>query len=259
MVPDFFWARARPPADLNLAENEVHVWSASLNQPAPSIQRLIHVLSSDEQIRAKNLHFEKHWRHFIAARGILRTILGEYMSIGAGEVQFTYGLKGKPALHRSCGDDTLCFNLSHSHEFVIYAVTRSREIGVDLEYFRHITDIEQIAKRFFSSTENDYFQKLPNNMKQESFFNCWTRKEAYLKAIGTGLTRLQEPFDVSIMPGEPAMFLNVSDDPQETLRWTLKAIHPAPNYIGALAVKGNGLRLCHWRWVDRVNRNNSVH
>jgi len=241
------------PTDLDLSSDEVHIWRATLERSATHVRQLAQALSGDEQARAERFYFERDRRRFIVAHGVLRAILGRYLGIGPGQVQFRYGHRGKPYLSKRFSSHTLEFNVAHSHELALYAITRSRQIGVDLEYVRPMPDIEQIAASFFSARENAVLHSLPKNQKSEAFYNCWTRKEAYLKATGEGLFRPLDQFDVSLAPGEPARLLHVDRDPQETARWSLQALRPGNDYIAAVVVQGHGWRLTCWQWPDRID------
>ena len=239
-----------PPPDLALSRDDVHVWRASLKQPPERGRQLAQTLSCDEMMRAERFRFERDRRRFVVGRGVLRTILGRYLGVEPGQMQFRYDPRGKPHLAEAVGGCGLQFNLAHSHELALYAFTRDREIGVDLEYVRPMPDAEEIAARFFSTRENAVFRVLPKSQKLEAFYNCWTRKEAYLKAIGDGLARPLDQFDVSLAPGDPAMLLHVEGDPLETARWSLQALTPAVGYVAAVAVEGRGWRLACWQWLE---------
>ena len=242
-----------PPAELALSSADVHVWRAPLDQPASRILQLANVISADERARAERFYFERDRKHFIVGRGLLRTILGCYLGIESNRLEFWSGSHGKPALAETSARGTLRFNLSHSQGLVLYAVTRDREIGIDLERIRPIAEAEQIAERFFSARENALFRALPPSQKLEAFFNCWTRKEAYIKAIGDGLARPLDRFDVSLVPGEPARLLRVEGDSREACRWCLQALTPAAGYAAALAVEGRGWHLACWEWVENLS------
>lgn len=236
-----------PPAILRLASNDVHIWRASLDQPLSLIQQLRQSCAADELSRAKRFHFEKDRRRFLVARAGLRHILSYYTKTPAGELGFGYSEYGKPCLTFPAGLE-LRFNLSHSGDFGLYAVTWGREIGIDIEQIRPMADIEQIARRFFSARENMALQAIPEPQKETAFFNCWTRKEAYIKAIGEGLSRPLDSFDVSFAPGEPAALLTIRDAPQDISRWSLHGLVPAPGYAAALVVEGRKQRLTCWQW-----------
>jgi len=239
-----------PPTDWVLLSDDVHVWSASLKLPTSRIQQLAQRLSTDEYMRAERFYFERDRKRFIVGRGLLRTILGYYLGIEPNLLQFCYGPQGKPALAETLSGSRLNFNLSHSQELVLYAVAREREIGVDIEHIRPITEVEQLAARFFSVREHAMFCALPPSQKLAAFFSCWTRKEAYVKATGDGLTFPLDQFDVSLSPGEPARLLSVKGDRSTVTRWSLQDLRPSPGYVAALAVEGQDWHLTCWQWSD---------
>ena len=247
-----FWDA--PPVELAGSNEEFHVWRASLDQPASRIQRLAQLLTLDERERAERFNFALHRRRFIVGRGILRMILSGYLDIAPERLRFCCGPFGKPFLADAAGRNSLRFNLSHSHNLALCAVTRLGEIGVDLEFMRPVIDMAQIAERNFSSTERAVLHRLPIEQKQQAFFNCWTRKEAYLKARGEGLSFPLDQFDVSLIPGEPTKLLNTRPDPREALKWTLYEVNPAPGFVAALAVEGNRGKLCCWQWPDDFDK-----
>lgn len=233
-----------PPADLSLSYHDVHVWRASLDLPAVYMQHLQHTLATDERSRATRFYFEKDRQHFIAARGLLRTILSRYLDCEPSQLRFSYNHYGKPAL----AAETLSFNVSHSHGLALYAITRDRKVGIDLEYMRSHVAGEHMAERFFSPREVASLRALPTQLQAQAFFNCWTRKEAYIKAQGYGLSLPLDQFDVSLAPDEPAQLLATRGDPQEASRWSLKALSPGTGYQAALAVEGHDWQLACWQW-----------
>jgi medium-chain acyl-[acyl-carrier-protein] hydrolase len=229
-----------------LGANDVHVWRAPLEQPPPSLEALEQTLSPDERQRAERFHFPRDRRHFIAGRGILRTLLSRYLGQRPDEIQFCYNPHGKPRL---CPETTgLHFNLAHSHGLALYAVSRGRELGVDLERVRADFDGEQLAQRFFSPREAAGLRSLPAAQRREAFFSCWTRKEAYLKATGMGLSLALDRFDVSLAPAAAAL-LATRHDSAEARRWSLCDLAPGLGYTGALAVEGHGWRLWSAEWA----------
>jgi 4'-phosphopantetheinyl transferase len=233
--------------DRELVGDEIHVWCASLDRPVSGFQRL---LSEDERTRAERYHFEEDRRRFIVRRGILRTLLSGYLGIEPYQVKFCYGKNGKPGVPDIFGKTKVQFNLSRSEGLVLYAFTRNHEIGVDIEYVREIPGIGRIAKRFFSARENSIFQSLPESQKKEAFFNCWTRKEAFIKAIGDGLLHPLDSFDVSLVPGEPARLIGIKGDFREASRWSLRDLQPAVGFSAALAVKGPIEQVYYQQWSD---------
>jgi len=239
-----------PPETLVLGCDEVHVWRATLDQTPSQIQSYLHHLAADEQARAERFHFERDREHFIVARGVLRAILGGYLKRAPERLSFCYSSHGKPALAGESGEDAIHFNVSHSHEIALFAVTRGREVGIDVERIRSNLAVEEIAGRFFSRQEVAMLRALPTEKQREAFFRGWTRKEAYLKARGEGLSLPLDQFDVSLAPGEPAAILGTQPDSSEASRWSLQEVTPAPGYVAALAVEGQGWRLTCWQWPD---------
>ena len=239
-----------PPALINLAGDEAHVWRACLEVPPATIDCFLQTLSTDERARADRFYFQSDREHFIAAHGMLRAILGRYVNRAPGGLSFCYGSHGKPALIGESGGSAIRFNLSHSQGVAMYAIARSREVGVDVEFIRSELDFEQIAERFFSHRERTMLRALPTKMHQLAFFLCWTRKEAYIKARGEGLSLPLAEFDVSLTPGEPAALLSTRPDLDEARRWSLHDLNLAPDFAGALAVEGNCEALCRLQWAQ---------
>ena len=231
-----------PPTDLTLSSNDVHVWRADLELPAGQIEKLSQILSEDEQHRANRFYFERDKKHFIAGRAILRTILSRYLDLKPDTLQFSYGVRGKPALASTHTSETLCFNLSHSNGLAVYAVTRSRNLGIDVEYIRPMPNVLELAQRFFSSREYALISSLPPDQRQEAFFNGWTCKEAYLKATGEGLAGLQQ-VEVSLTPFEPTALLSIQGDAKAANRWSVHQLTLVPDFVAALAVEGHGWNL----------------
>jgi 4'-phosphopantetheinyl transferase len=239
------WSAA--PESLKLARDEVHVWRVSLEQPGARVGELRTLLSPEESGRAARFHFEKDRRHFVVARGILRTLLGRYLGSRPADLKFNYSPFGKPALaHESCVSPIL-FNVSHSGGLALYAFTCGREVGVDVEQARADFAGEEIAARFFSAREVESLRAVEHDLRTEAFFNCWTRKEAYIKALGEGLSHPLDSFSVSLAPGEPTALL-YSADASETSRWSMRDLKPALGYAAALAVEGHGWRLLCYDW-----------
>ena len=245
-VPDAIWElpRSRPA----LAACEAHVWRVRLDEPPRRVVRLLSVLSQEERERAKRFRFPKDRNHFIVARAVLRTILALYLNREPGELRFGYSPYGKPYLMREQNKYGLHFNLSHSHGLALLAVASQRKIGVDVERIRSDVADEPIAEQFFSPQEVARLRSLPVALQAEAFFNCWTRKEAYLKARGVGLSLPLYQFDVSLAPGEPAALLETRIDAEEASRWSLRELLPGPGFAAALAVEGHDWRLKCWQW-----------
>jgi 4'-phosphopantetheinyl transferase len=247
-TPDHAWRVA--PEELTLTSGDVHVWRARLQGPEMRRPRLALSLSPDEQRRAHRFHFERDRWRFIAGRWTLRTILGRYLECDPARIQFSYGAHGKPELAPTHGDSGLRFNCSHSEEIALYAVTRGRAVGIDVEAVRPISDADTIAEHFFSPGERATLRALPSRERQEAFLHCWTRKEAYLKAVGCGLADPPERVEVTLAPGDPARLQSADADLPQPGCWGLQALPPANGYVSALAVEGHGWRLACWQFVD---------
>jgi 4'-phosphopantetheinyl transferase len=244
-----FAARAGA-AGLQLPGGEIQIWVVALDPPAVVAERLASRLAADEQQRAARFRFERHRRQYEVGRGALRTLLGAYLDLPPGEVRFAYGERGKPFLAAPPpGGSDLHFNLSNSNELALIGFVRGIEIGVDVEYRKAMPDLEQIAERFFSESERVALRQLPAHQKPAGFFNCWTRKEAYLKAVGQGLAARLDSFDVTLAPGEPPRMLTLEGDAPRAARWFFEHFQPAPDYVGALAVEAAPLPVRTFRFT----------
>jgi 4'-phosphopantetheinyl transferase len=235
---------------LGLAPNEVHVWRVPLNQSAAEILPLERVLSPDEREKAARFYFDKDRRRFVQARAALRFILGEYLQVDPQTLEFSYGPQGKPSLANGHADNSLRFNLSRREGLALIAVTRGREIGVDVELVAADLPVFEIAETTFSEAELGTLRNLPEDLHVAGFFNCWTRKEAYVKARGEGLSFPLKQFDVSLNPGAPAQLIHVRDNLDDINRWTLQEIPVGEDYVAALVVEGTNLKVMFrdWDW-----------
>ena len=239
------WSSA--PKDMILADDEVHVWQAQLELPSFQVQQLRGLLTEDELDRANRFSFEMDRQRFIAARGTLRSILSRYIPIYPSHLRFYYHQYGKPFLAPEFSSYLLNFNLSHSGSMALYAITQNMEIGVDIERIHSDFEYEEIAQRFFSVNDVAVLRTTPTEKKPEAFYNCWTRKEAYIKALGKGLSLPLDSFEVSFAPWESPLLITKAG-PQERSLWTLLNLKPGPGYMGALAVKGIGCGFRYWEW-----------
>lgn len=238
--PDSLSAGDLPTPSLTLNAEEVHVWHADLDKHAADYLRPL--LSDDELARADRFHFAKDRNHYIVARGLLRKLLASYLGIRATELRFAYAAKGKPSLDAS-QSGAINFNLAHSEKRAIFAFSLGRQIGVDLEYIREDLCGDRIAERFFSPREISELKTVPPELRKQAFFNCWTRKEAYIKARGEGLSLPLDEFDVSLLPGEEAALRRNHKEPDEVARWTMQSIKVPVGYVAALVVEGDDWRL----------------
>ena len=239
-----FWAP--PPAALALAGDEAHVWRVGVRSAYAHKDDLWRVLARDERQKANDLLFEGDRERFVVSRGVLRVLLGRYLCVQPGSLVFGYNPHGKPFLVGAAG---VRFSLSHSHGLVLLAFVRDRDIGVDVELLREDLGLDEIAARHFSTREVATLRSLPDSLRKEAFFACWTRKEAFAKAKGRGLTLPFNRFEVTLTPGEPAMLLSVEEDIREPFRWTMQKLVPGPGYAAALVVEEHAVRSSYWQYT----------
>ncbi len=236
-----------------LRDNQIHIWQISLIQPEYQIQSFSKLLSKGEADRAARFRFEHHRRRYVVSHGALRLILTRYLGIPPSKIKFEASAQGKPHLIGESAYAELKFNLAHSHELAIVAITRGYEIGVDIEYIRPNPDMDGIATRFFSPSEYAAYAELPQEHKTIGFFNCWTRKEAFIKALGEGLSHPLDQFDVTLKPQTPAQLLRVGNDPHEASLWTLESFTPNRDYVGAFAIRTRNNSFQYYQF-DSENR-----
>ena len=237
-----------PPNALSLQSGEVHVWRVDLKQTEEVVEQFRKILDPDELQRASRFYFERHRRAFVVGRGFLRDVLGRYLSSKPEELKFSYGAYGKPALNGEHKNSRLRFNMSHSHEVALFAFAENRELGVDVEHIRADFASEEIARRFFSPREVETFNALPQQDQVAAFFRCWTRKEAFIKVIGMGLSQPLDQFDVTLVAEQPAALLWVNGD--DASRWSLYDLEVGGDYAGALAVEGQVSGIRCWRMTS---------
>ena len=206
------------------------------------------ILSTDEMDRANRFHFERDKNRFIAARVILRRILGSYLETDPQEIQFGYTSHGKPVLASHSYPNPLSFNLSHSGAFALFAITPCRSIGIDMELVRHDIDVLGIARRFFSKTEISSIEQAHKSKLHETFFQYWTRKEAFLKAIGKGISFLMEKVDVSLTNGNGELTITLPGAQDEDVNWYVQDLFPANGYTASIVIEGNHCTLKYFQY-----------
>ncbi|HEY9516777.1 MAG TPA: 4'-phosphopantetheinyl transferase superfamily protein [Gemmatimonadaceae bacterium] len=236
MVPVWPEGPRRPRCD----SSEEHVWSIELEVAADELPELERHLSSDERERAARFAFAPDRARFIVAHGLLRTILAAYLDTTPSAIRFRTNEFGKPSVEGQSARCALHFNFSHSDGLALCAVARGRSLGVDVERVRPIPSPEKIAERFFSRREYAALLSLPEAQRREAFYACWSRKEAYVKGRGMGLSLALDSFDTSLAPGEPAALLGSRDEASDAAGWTLHELSPASGYTAALATEGGG-------------------
>jgi 4'-phosphopantetheinyl transferase len=213
------------------------VWFASLDASHAVVAKLRALLSADELERAERFHFDRDRERYIVGRGLLRGLLAGYTSCSAEELQFDYSPYGKPALH---GDSPISFNVSHSGDRAAFAVGRGVPLGVDIELLDSKPSDVLVARQFFSAGEVDDYLAQPDDVRPRAFLSCWTRKEAYIKARGEGLSLPLQEFDVTLARGAEPRLLRTAWDPDEPSEWLLFDISAgAPGCVAALAVRAD--------------------
>jgi 4'-phosphopantetheinyl transferase len=219
----------------SLGPDEVQVWSAGLDRGEAELLELARNLSPDERSRAERFRVEDARRQFIASRGLLRQLLASCVNTAASMVSFRYRPRGKPFLDPSTSNGDLSFNLSHSGRLLVIALTRGRKVGVDVEWFHGRTNCSLVADRIFSLRELSELHALPASKRREAFFNVWTRKEAYLKATGQGLTDDLQAIEVTLIPGQEPQLLKLPAGLESARQWGLEVIPLPPDFAGAVA------------------------
>lgn len=232
----------------NLAEGEVHLWWIPIGGSRQAVELHAQALSPDELERAARFHFDVHRNRFLIGRGALRHILGRYLEIEPRDLEFTYGSRGKPDLAPGQNGRGIRFNLSHSHDLGLLAVSMAQELGVDVELVKADFGGMEIAERFFSANEVQTLFALDAVERNAAFFSCWTRKEAFIKAIGEGLSVPLDSFDVIFAPHAKPALTRVEGKPGETLRWKMYDIPAGAQYKAALVIEGQGHRLFYRHW-----------
>jgi len=210
----------------------IHVWTLRIAASNSEVAHFEGVLDLEEKERAARFHFDHLRRSFVITRGVLRCLLGRYVGIHPSAILFQYGLKGKPALPSAAN---LEFNASHSGDVAAFAFTTGCQIGIDVERIRQVIEAEQIASRFFCPEEAAEVLSLPPGKRERAFFSCWTRKEAYIKATGDGLSVPLDEFRVALLPGEPVRFIHIAHDLEAAKAWTLHDLQLTSDYAAALA------------------------
>ena len=228
---------------LSLPRSDMHVWKVGLDLPVRRQEQYWGILSADEQDRAKRFHFEIHRSRFVAGRAFLRLLLSSYLKAQPQLLVFDYGMYGKPTLIPEQNPEQIKFNLSHSDALALYAFAYEREMGIDIERIQSFPDMDQVAARSFSKREYNTWVELPDAEKANAFSRCWTRKEAFIKAIGNGFQYPLDKFDVTLSPGQMPKLTWVDADPQATDRWSYADLPGIPGYSSALLSEGNDWRL----------------
>jgi 4'-phosphopantetheinyl transferase len=237
------WSNA--PDNLILSEDDVHIWRADLEIDEYAQRSFLTLLSPDEKNRAQKFRFARDSRNFIAARGILRSLIGRYLAINPAQVSIQYSKFGKPCI---ANNNFLQFNISHSQNLALLAFTKRFTIGIDVEFVNPEIEAKDIAVNFFAKNEIVSLHALPEKQQALGFFNCWTRKEAFIKAVGEGLSFPLDKFEVSLEPGKPAKLLATDWDPKAISKWSMYSMSPGENFVGCLVIEGIVDQVKFWNW-----------
>lgn len=245
--PDKSQWRSEGPSTPECSSDRVDVWRVRLDQPASTAQAN-NVLSPDELARANRFHFERDRLHYVRCRTALRFLLGRYLGIPALEIRFEYQTSGKPELAAKQNLRRLRFNVSHSADLALIAVSADHRLGVDIENIRADLDVAMLSERFFSARERASLQALPQNLHLQAFFACWTRKEAFLKATGDGLSFPLSDFTVSTHPERSPELEEIRGDTEVAQHWFLADLSPKNGYRATVAVEGLPASVETYRW-----------
>jgi 4'-phosphopantetheinyl transferase len=234
-----------------LGQSEIHVWRINLVQDVEMEDWLKGCLSAEESERSARFHFVQDQRRFVVRRAVLRHLLAGYMNVNPKIVRLLPAPHGKPVVHGQDGSTGLRFSCSHSANLGLVAIARGRELGVDLERHRPLADAEELTNAFFSPFEIAELAGMSQALKKKSFFDCWTRKEAFVKAIGMGLSFPLNRFAVSLAPDRPAALLSVEGYPNAVDRWTMLSLNVDADYSAALVFEGKSAGLQCFEWSSR--------
>ena len=241
-----------PPSELSIPTDRVDVWRVPLDTAELSSAALLSTLAMEEAARAARFRFNTDHRRFVSCRLALRILLGRYLDVVPREIQFQYESNGRPELSRGQNPSKLRFNVSHSGEVGLIAVTVDRAIGVDVEAAQADHRNSELAGRFFSKREVESLEALPDDKRERAFLACWVRKEAFLKATGAGLTFGLSEFSVSVDPDAPAELLEVSEEADTVNDWYLADLYPGNEFVAALCLEGTPRGIEYWGWRDEL-------
>lgn len=242
------WIQVHHKQVVELTDRDVHIWRANLQPDAISMVRSQLVLSSAELDKANRQYFDRDRLRSIMARGYLRHIMAKYLATEASEIRFCYTEKGKPFVDASQNPSGLTFNISHSANMFVCAVAKNRQIGIDVEQIREIRTLNGMIRIALSTKEQATFALLPKQDQVFAFFNSWTSKEAYLKAVGVGIAFGLQAVEVVFDPTRAVELLRINGDQAQVASWTIKRISPRSGYIAATVVEGRNLTFTHYHF-----------
>jgi len=232
----------RSPVELPALQNSIHIWAVRLDDATVDFNRGRDLLSPEERERAARFKFERDRRRYLVAHIALHGILRQYLPSEPARVSFDIGANGKPRLPQAPASSDVEFNLSHSHEMALLAVCRKREVGVDIEYGKEDFEFQEVAERFFTAREVAAMRGLPAKLQRQAFFKCWTSKEAFLKAKGTGLSGALDEVEITLTAAEQVHIT------AGVPGWSLSELDPIDGYEGALVVANAPVPICYYMW-----------
>jgi 4'-phosphopantetheinyl transferase len=236
------------PGRVHFAGDEIHVYRVFLDQPERRVHALKAILAPGERSRAQRFHFERDRQRYVVGRASLRMLLARYTGAQPQSLEFQYGRHGKPELAAPRQTSPLSFNLAHSERMALYAVTRRQAVGIDVERIRPLLQLARMAERYFAVEERAALRGLTVPARRVAFFTCWTRKEAYMKALGLGMSIPLDSFAVSVAPTDPARLLHITGSIEDAARWSLYALTPDSGFVATVAVPGPPMSLRYWSW-----------
>jgi len=239
-----------PPDHLHLGKGEVHVWRGIVDIPSAALQVFKDMLSGEERDRAARFRFPRHQHRFIAARGMLRSLLGRYVHLPPRDIEFGFGAQGKPFLKNRISSP-LYFNISHSQKIALFAFSSESEVGIDVEGPQPRLDYQGVAQRVLSSQEQQWLQDLPAFGQKSALLTAWARKEAFVKAMGTGLTFPLRDITITILPDQPPRLVHITDPSLNGTHWSIHPLNPRVRYVAALVVAGHPHQIRLWNYPQR--------
>ena len=232
----------RSPVKLPALQNSIHIWAVRLDDATVDLDRGRDLLSPEERERAARFKFEPDRRRYLVAHIALHDILRRYLPSEPARVSFDIGANGKPRLSQALASRDVEFNLSHSNEMALLAVCHKREVGVDIEYVKEAFEFQEVAERFFSAREVAVMRGLPVSLQRQAFFKCWTSKEAFLKAKGTGLSGALDVVEIALTAAEQVHITAYVPG------WSLSELDPIDGYEAALVVAHAPVPICYYVW-----------
>ena len=236
----------RPPERVQLSPDCIDIWRVALDRATARLEEYRAVLSGDELERCDKFKSQQRRREFIIGRGSLRTLIGQYLALDPSSFEFAYSDHQKPYISTTAMGAPVTFNLTHSHDLVLIALTLERRVGIDIEYLRPDVEFRKLSRRFFSKQESQSLEAYDDACLPAAFFACWTRKEALLKAIGAGIAFGLRDFSVSVDPLDQEVDLRTHWDQAEAARWSILNLDLERDYAAAVAVNGSNCKLRYW-------------